>query len=128
MVALARSLREESCNAMGEFKPRLYTVTHGQRSDSKASAATLSDCTRHTFTVMAACCPGNRLKDILPAISAEASNRYLYKTCDGYDDSEPLSRTAQTREGLSEIERLETQSTYFVCGPNRRLFVDDNAK
>lgn len=123
MVALARALREESCNAMGDFKPRHYSVTHGQRSDSRASAATLSDCTRHTFTVMAACCPGNRLKDILPTISAEASNRYLYKTCDGYDDSKPLSRTARTScERLSETKKLETQSAYFVCSPNRRLF------
>jgi hypothetical protein len=128
-VALAQSWREEGCNALLDFKPRPYSVTHDERSDSRASAVTLSDCTRHTFTVMAARCRGNRLKDIPPAIQAEASSGYLYSTCDGYDDSEPLSRTGQTSCGrLSEIERLETQSAYFVCGPNRRLFVDGIAK
>lgn len=69
---------------------------------------------------MAARCPGNRLKDIPPAISAEASNGY--NSCDGYDDSEPVSRGGQTSGRLSEIE-VETQSTNFVCGANRRLFV-----
>lgn len=71
---------------------------------------------------MAARCPGNRLKDIPPAISAEASNGYSYNSCDGYDDSEPVSRGGQTSGRLSEIE-VETQLTNFVGGAIRRLFV-----